>query len=362
MNQHILLVEPKYYSQFPPIGLLKLSTLEKEKGNTTELIRKLESPKKKPDKIYVTSLFTWAWRPVWQSIRKYKALYPEAEILLGGIYASILPEHAKMSGANIIHEGIFPEAEDLLPDYSLAPKWNGSIIHASRGCRNKCLYCAVPKIEGTLNSEKISIKKYIWPGHTKIIFFDNNLLASCYWEEIFKEVLELKMEVDFNQGLEAHLLNEKSVSLIAKMNIPAIRLAYDTINAKEDVKNAIELLDKKGVDKRRIFVYTLFNYTDTPDDFFFRVRDILKWGAICYPMRFQPCVTLKKDAHISPNWTSEQLNMVASARRVFGYGGAFPPYNALIDRFIESKKFEDIFKVYPKKEKEPTDKKTVSKE
>ena len=107
MTQHILLVEPNYYSQFPPIGLLKLSTYEKQKGNTTELVRKLESPSKKPDKIYITSLFTWAWRPVWQSVRKYKALYPEAETHLGGIYTSILPEHAKMSGADYIHQGVF---------------------------------------------------------------------------------------------------------------------------------------------------------------------------------------------------------------------------------------------------------------
>ena len=355
MTQHILLVEPNYYSQFPPIGLLKLSTYEKQKGNTTELVRKLESPSKKPDKIYITSLFTWAWRPVWQSVRKYKALYPEAETHLGGIYTSILPEHAKMSGADYIHQGVFPEAEDLLPDYSLIPKWNGSILHASRGCKNRCIYCAVPKIEGKINAERESIKKYVWPGHTKLIFFDNNILASCFWKRIFEELIELKKEVDFNQGLEARLLNEESVSLISKMNIPTIRLAYDTPMVKESVKTAIELLDKKGIDKRRIFVYTLFNYTDTPDEFFFRVRDILEWGAVCYPMRFQPCTVLKKDAYVSKNWTAKQLNMVASARRVIGYGGAFPPYDALVNRFREATKFEDIFELYPKNGKNNLD-------
>ena len=38
MANHILLVEPAYYSKFPPIGLLKLSTYHRSKGDTTEYI------------------------------------------------------------------------------------------------------------------------------------------------------------------------------------------------------------------------------------------------------------------------------------------------------------------------------------
>ena len=38
----ILLVEPAYYSQYPPLGLLKLGKLEERKWNEVRLVRGLE--------------------------------------------------------------------------------------------------------------------------------------------------------------------------------------------------------------------------------------------------------------------------------------------------------------------------------
>lgn len=297
--------------------------------------------------VYITSLFTWAWSPVWRGVRKYKAWYPEVPIWLGGLYASLLPDHAKLSGADNIYFGVHGEAEDMLPDYSLVPNWDGSIIFASRGCSNNCPYCAVPKLEGKINSEKSSIKKYVWPGHTKLIFFDNNILAMRYWKNIFREVIELGMEVDFNQGLDAQLLSDEAALLLSKMKIPRIRLAYDRPSERDYVERAINLLSEKGINKRHILIYTLFNFNESPIDFLSRVLEILEWGAVCYPMRFQPQYTLKKDSYISPKWTEEKLEMVATARRVIGYGGAFPPYDGLINKFRDAGGFYKAFSLDP---------------
>jgi hypothetical protein len=88
----ILLVEPAYYSQYPPLGLLKLSTLYKAQGHDVRFVRGLSLITGfRPDEIKVTSLFTWAWRPVWEAIGFYRALFPRAPISLGGIYASLTP-------------------------------------------------------------------------------------------------------------------------------------------------------------------------------------------------------------------------------------------------------------------------------
>jgi len=350
LTQHVVLVEPNYYSPFPPIGLLKLSSYEKSKGNTTELVRKRGFPRRKPDKIYITSLFTWAWRPVWEAVRSFKAWFPNVEITLGGLYASLMPEHAALSGADHIWVGLFEEAEDMVPDYTLVPRWKASIVFASRGCCRACPYCSVPKIEGRMNRQKRSIRRYIWPGHTKIIFFDNNILASQYWCQIFQEVIDLGMAVDFNQGLDARLLSPEAAALISKMKIRTVRLAYDTPSQKEAVESAIELLHSQGVRKRRIQVYTLFNFRETPDEFLERVRQILEWGAVCYPMRYQPPMTLKKDSFVSAHWTRDQLEKVAKARRVIGYGGAFPPYKGLIEKFRSASGFDDAFELFPPKE------------
>lgn len=349
MTKHVLLVEPDYYSKYPPIGLLKLSTYHKEKGDTTELVQKNKFPKKAPDLVYVTSLFTWAWRPVWRAVRVFKAWFPNTEIWLGGLYASLLPDHASLAGADRIYQGIFYEAEDLRPDYSLVPDWDGSIIFASRGCNNRCVFCAVPRLEGKIHSCKESIKPLIWSEHTKIIFFDNNILASRFWRNIFDEVIELGKFVDFNQGLDSRLLREEAAQKISKMKKRLVRLAYDLPYQKKYVKKAIDLLHENGVPKRDILVYALYNYTDSPDEFLQRIRDVLSWGATCYPMRFQTCEALKKNSYISKKWDEKSLEMVQRARRVIGYGGAFPPYKGLIEKFEKAHNFEEAFELWPAK-------------
>src|SRR6478736_10351687 len=90
----ILLVEPGYYTQYPPLGLLKLSTLYKMQGHEVRFVRGLHLVTRfVPDEIQVTSLFTWAWKPVWEAVAFYKALFPKAKVSLGGIYATLMPDH-----------------------------------------------------------------------------------------------------------------------------------------------------------------------------------------------------------------------------------------------------------------------------
>lgn len=351
MTKHILLVEPDYYSQYPPLGLLKLSSYHKRKGDTTEIVHGLEkNVSKKADIVYITSLFTWAWKPVWEAIWFYTKMFPRAEIWLGGLYASLMPEHAALSGIQSDHifAGTHEKAESLLPDYDLVPEWNetvgASIVFSSRGCANSCAYCAVPRLEGEMNSMKYSVKDLIWPGHSKVIFFDNNILASSGWRSIFDELVDLGLKVDFNQGLDARLITEGVAEKISQLKIdPIVRLSYDYWKRRIPVQTAIQLLKSHGIDGRRILVYALYDFADDPDDFFERIREILRWGAVCYPMRYQPIYALYKDCHVAPKWDARRLDAVQRARRVIGYGGAFPPYEGLVNKFEKAESFDEAF-------------------
>jgi len=344
MAKHVLLVEPDYYTRYPPLGLLKLSSYHKNKGSTTELVRgTTRDISAKPDIIYITSLFTWAWEPVWKAIQFYSRLFPDSELWLGGLYASLMPQHAALSGIDPAHifQGIFREAEDLRPDYSLVPEWNkrvaGSIIFASRGCVRSCRYCAVPRLEGSLCANKKSMRKFMWPGHKRIIFFDNNFFANPMWESVLEEVEELGLRVDFNQGLDARLLTEKVARKISQLKIDKfVRLSYDYPQMRSHVKRAIEILASHGINGRNILVYALYNFTDSPQDLFERIKDILSWGAVCYPMRYQPLNTLVKNRYIAPKWDKARLDAVQRARRVIGSGGAFPPYEGMLKVKVEN--------------------------
>jgi hypothetical protein len=342
-TKHVLLVKPKFYSAYPPLGLLKLSTYHKNLGDTTELVYGVETRvAQEPDVVYITSLFTWAWEPVWEAVRYYSLKFSNAELWLGGLYAALMPEHAALSGVKPDHifHGIHPHAEFELPDYNLVPQWNekeaASIIFSSRGCIRSCVFCGVPKIEGKLCLERTNIKEQIWPGHKRLVFFDNNLLASKSWENIFSQIQETGMAVDFNQGLDARLITDRVAKQISELKIDRfVRIAYDTSAVGLAVKKAIEFLKSNGVDGRNILVYLLYNFTDTPQDFWERLKRVLKLGAVAYPMRFQPVYSLKKNSYISPQWDQERLDAVATARRLWGSGGTFPPYAGMIKVKVE---------------------------
>jgi hypothetical protein len=358
-------VEPDFYSRYPPLGLLKIAALHKYKGDTVELVRGQKHPLRRPDKVYVTSLFTYAWKPVHRAVRYYKQLFPGVPIWLGGIYASLLPDHAAMSGADFIHRGLLDDSEGLLPEYDLTPGWDGSIMFASRGCIRRCGFCSVPKLEGRPSALKYSIKHLIYPGHpkskdccdkkhhTRVILWDNNILGNANWRAIFDELEELGLITDFNQGLDARLVTQEVAKKIARIRMQVVRVAYDYHGIGPAVERAIGLLKDAGVSPRKIISYAIFNYQDDPQDFFERVRDLLNWGAVCYPMRFEPLTSLDKNRFVSPRWGKEELEMVAKARRVIGYAGAFPPYEGLVDKFNEAKDFYDAFELRDRTGKRP---------
>lgn len=239
------------------------------------------------------------------------------------------------------------EVEQFRPDYCLLPEWDSSIMFGTRGCIRKCAFCAVPRLEGKTWGPAESITDLVDPRHKKVVLWDNNILAVPNWRDIVDELRELDVEVDFNQGLDARLITEEVAHELAKVKIRPIRMAYDIPSERKALERAVPALEAAGFNRRRMIVYTLYNFTDTPDDFWRRVVDLLSWGVVCYPMRYEPLNSLTKNRYVSPHWTGAQLEMVARARRVMGYGGAFPPYRALLEKFRAAASFDEAFSMRP---------------
>ncbi|ODV49937.1 hypothetical protein C7960_1614 [Methanohalophilus euhalobius] len=359
---NILLVEPDYYTKYPPLGLMKLASYYKSYGNSVKLVRGIDKDLDfHPDIIEVTSLFTYAWKPVHKVIKHYHNQYPGAKINVGGIYASLLPDHIKEVFPFVnIQLGLHEEAEDYMPSYDIlkdVPKWqdwNSSILFSSRGCIRKCPFCAVPKMEGKFRPVVKDVERYIHPEHKKVIFWDNNFFATPHWKEIITNLKDMGLKVDFNQGLDARLVDEEKASMIAELKMDTIRMAYDVPEEKEAITKAVNLLHANGINKRKILFYNLYNFYDentskgdTPESFLDRVKYVLELGCVSYPMRFEPLTSLKKNEYVSPFWDETKLEMVAKSRRVIGFGGVFPPYEGLINKFDEARSFEEAFRLRP---------------
>ncbi|WP_169316398.1 B12-binding domain-containing radical SAM protein [Desulfomonile tiedjei] len=123
-----------------------------------------------PAAILVTSLMTYWYTGVRETVQLLREVFPKVPILLGGIYASLLPEHAKMHiradailpgpAEHSIAEhlqrctGIRPEIGsdstglEFTPALDLLRKVTFIPLLTSRGCPLRCTYCA----SRTLNS------------------------------------------------------------------------------------------------------------------------------------------------------------------------------------------------------------------
>lgn len=182
--------------------------------------------------------------------------------------------------------------------YDTLSMHNPLATFTTRGCPNRCGFCAVPKIEGDF------VQLPCWKPAP--IICDNNLLAST--KRHFKSVIDSLAhfpEVDFNQGLDARRFTSWHAHQIARLKRPMIRFAFDHVNQEATVADAIKTARDAGL--RRFHVYVLIGYNDTPDDAFHRLETVRSWGIRPNPMRYQPLDADEKNAHVGPGWTSGLL-------------------------------------------------------
>ena len=253
-------------------------------------------------------------------------------------------QHANSLGADYVHRGTLPLVDDIMPDYTLVPDWTSSIVFSSRGCVRKCSFCAVPRLEGNA-TQSSSIRGLIHAGHRKVVLWDNNILGTPGWEDLVEELREINLPVDFNQGLDGRFIKNGVAEKLRGLRIPLIRMAYDWPQIRRPIKNAIDSLADVGFRRKSIVAYVLYNYTDTPEDLLSRVRDLLEWGAVAYPMRYQPLDALTKNEYVADAWSRDELEMVDRARRVIGVGGAFPAYKGLVRKFSDARDFREAFEL-----------------
>jgi len=200
---------------------------------------------------------------------------------------------------------------------------NPEATFTSRGCVNKCAFCAVPKIEGDL------VELDDW--EVKPVICDNNITATSmvHFDRVIERLLEYGvMGVDFNQGLDARLLNEHHAERIGELHkhkqLKAARLAWDHKGLEDEFMAAHTLLREAGIPKKSISVYALIGFNDTPEDALYRLQKIYDLGAYPCPMRYQPLDAKVKNEYVGEHWTHRELQKYVRYWYGKRYFGAVP--------------------------------------
>lgn len=174
------------------------------------------------DRVGVTTLFTFYWDITIETIEFAKKLVKDPKnLMVGGVLASIQPkELAEATGLHIhkkgqaggIHIGILragdldkgdtQKIDELELDYSILdeieyqyPMSNAYYRYTTRGCVNKCAFCAVPTLEPDYMpyiplKERVERINNLYGEQKDLLLMDNNVLASEYYPQIIQEIID----------------------------------------------------------------------------------------------------------------------------------------------------------------------------
>lgn len=226
-------------TSYPNLALMKLSAWHKERGDSVSWY----APLFPADKIYSSKVFTFTEE------NKY------------------LPDKTTRGGFGYNLTELPDEIEHVCPDYTLYSLLDYSLGFLTRGCNKKCEHCFVPEKEGSIR-EHADIDEFL--RHRNVVLMDNNILAHSHGIKQIEKMTKLDIKVDFNQGIEARLIDDNIARLLSKLNwLSPLRLACDNQKQIKHVARAVELLRWHNVSPRRYFCYCLVENIDEAVD---RVR------------------------------------------------------------------------------------------
>ena len=503
-SRKVLLLEPNYLNKYPPMGLMKLATYFRERGDDVRFFKgdlkdyaakllceeffhevqcvplaKYESKifqfiktgqfihlESIPDFIFskkdallrtfrqryvtedfppfdiicITTLFTFYWKKTINTINESKKfLKPKGRILVGGIASSLLPEKIResteispicgqLNKKGIIDKDTETIIDELSLDYSILeeidykyPAKDSYFAYMTRGCPNRCAFCAVPQLEKKYRDYvplKSQIEKAtaLFGEQKDLLLLDNNVLASKRFNRIIDEIkacgfqkgakytppneydvamkhlrakkkenrnvrvythkmialydkiaeilpeeeqAEFYLEreknnllyplyaepkaviafdamarplyekhfirsarsryIDFNQGIDARLVTEEKMKKLSELNIRPLRIAFDHLSMRKTYIKAVRLAAKYGI--RNLSNYLLYNYNDTPDDLYGRMKinidlcDELGIAIYSFPMKYHPINDSKyfdNRDYIGKHWNRKFIRAVQS--------------------------------------------------
>lgn len=337
-KETILLIEPEFptvsksrnHNDFFPLGLLKIMKYEKAQGNNVALVsgnqiaedinfvncKNNEIKRRKPTKIFITSIFTYWAKYVRDSVKWYRELYKNVPIVVGGVYATLMPEDCKRyTECDEVNTSFYKEAEKYDVDWKYLEKYYGDynyqILFTSRGCPNNCPYCGVNRISPNFRPRR-SIKDLI--RKKKVVFYDNNLLANPYIKAILNELRDLKKQgvikrCDAQCGIDWHyiLKQPELAPKLKKAGFKDIKISWDrSVRDSTKIENAINILEEAGFTRDTdIMIFMIYNWEIPFEAMEEKRKKCWEWGVQICDCRFRP-LHLNYDGYNPGKWQNGQ--------------------------------------------------------
>lgn len=278
-----------------------------------------------PDLILVTSMMTYWYTGVQDTIRVLRDVFPEAPILVGGVYATLCTDHANtVLGANRIISGagesqILQITEELTgfstaprfdcndmdtypyPAYDLQHKTGYIPILTAKGCPFKCAYCASAFLNPRhMRRDPLAVTAEIkyWhrsKGIVDFAFYDDALLvkAETHALPMLEAIVRSGLKLRFHTPNALHIreISASVAKLMYRAGFKTVRLGLETArfenrsNLDEKVNNtdfhkALGHLKDAGFDRHQIGAYLLAGLPNQSMDELHRSIEIVQSAGI----------------------------------------------------------------------------------
>ncbi len=285
-----------------------------------EELRKIPTP----EAVLVTCGMTYWYPGVQLACELIRKQYGQVPIILGGVYPSLLPEHARReSGVDLIVVGpgenqILPLLREILgdrsvqerkftrldelplPAYDLLRETSSLPLLTSRGCPFRCSFCAshllYPCFEQkspavVLADVELLVKKL---NCRHLAFYDDSLLLNNqhHLRPILKGIIEKNFALSLQSpnGLHVREIDQELARLMKQANFSSVYLSQESFDqawlkeaspkvSAEDLPRAVKNLEQAGFSRSTLNVYLLAGFPGQDwDQMEENVTEVLRLG------------------------------------------------------------------------------------
>jgi radical SAM superfamily enzyme YgiQ (UPF0313 family) len=256
----------------------------------------------RPDVILVTSLMTYWYPGLQETVAMVRKVFPRTPVVVGGVYATLCNRHCRMhidadevvsgSGETALLDligkttGHFParqfDPQQIdsypFPALDLQHCINYVPLLTSRGCPLSCAYCASHKLNpNRLTRDPAAVVEEIGYWHAAhgvkdFVFYDDALLmdVETHAGPIFESVARRGLKVRFHTPNALHIrwIDTRTARLMKRAGFETIRLGLETAGFGDhrrldekvtvaEFQNAVACLKKAGFTASQIGAYLL---------------------------------------------------------------------------------------------------------
>ena len=245
-----------------PPALKHIRKRFKRYGISRDTLMEELSKIERPDLILITSIMTYWYPGVEEALGAARDVFPSSKIIVGGIYPSLCPGHAKstLQEADLIVtnsqierfygfvEKTFkkiltykPSLYDLdnipYPCYDLYENIPFIPLLTSFGCMYRCTYCATPYMHPSIirrRPERVidEIKHWQGMGVSRYVLYDDNFLyrSDLYARPLLKQITNLPFPIDIYNpnALNGALIDDELTLLLRGAGFREVRIGLES--------------------------------------------------------------------------------------------------------------------------------------